>query len=99
MINTDYKKIETSSEVYSAIFTKHRKDLVTFSTYSTPDGDPFGNMQQGLMLTSWGIKGSDFPLIEAQTTWDIDRTPGNQYKRNNEAHQYWLCLPKECDCC
>ena len=92
--NMVYGRIETSPEVYSAIFTKHRKDLVTFATYSAPDGDQFGDHKQGLMFTSWGIKGSDFPLIEAQTTWDIDSVP-EIYKRNNEKHQYWICLPKE----
>lgn len=32
-----------------------------------------------------------YPVIEAQTTWDID--PEARHKRGNERHEYWLCLP------
>jgi len=95
MVSDNYSTIETSPEVYSVIFARHRKDLVPFASYSAPDGDQFGDINQGVMFTSYGIKDSHFPLIEARTTWDIDRSSKDNFKRNNEEHQYWICLPRE----
>jgi hypothetical protein len=50
-----------------------------------------GAGERGRMDTSYGFKGCDWPLIEYRTTWEIDHeTP---YKRINEQHEYWLCIP------
>ena len=43
------------------------------------------------MFTSYGFAQADYPLMEAETTWDIELSrPGF---RRNEVHQYWLCCP------
>lgn len=85
---SDYKKIPTSAEVWAVIRARHT-DLKVFSTYSAPDGDQFGNPDQCVMMTEYGIPGADVPLIGAETTWEKD--PECDYKRVKETHRYWLC--------
>ncbi|MCP5004959.1 MAG: hypothetical protein GY941_13645 [Planctomycetes bacterium] len=88
---TDYKKITTSPEVWAVIKARHHKDLGVFGSFSAPDGDHYGNPDEGIMKTEYGFKDADYPLMGAETRWDIDReTP---HKRINERHEYWLCLP------
>ena len=89
-IMRDYKRVPTSAEVWAVIWARH-PELEVFGSYSAPGGDQFGDPRKGKMLASYGFQHGDYPVIEAQTTWDIDReTPS---KRNNEQHEYWLCLP------
>jgi hypothetical protein len=91
----NYKTVETSPEVWAVIRARH-PELVPFSTYSAPDGDYLGgNTSKGEMFTSFGFPGSDYPIMEARTTWEIN--PEERWKRNNEQHRYWLCLPIEQD--
>lgn len=90
----DYKRVPTSAEVWAVIRARH-PEMRVFSSYSEPDGDRFGDPSRGKMLTSFGFAHGDYPVIEAQTTWDIDqKAPHN---RNNQKHEYWLCLPKRED--
>lgn len=93
MMNCDnYKTIPTSPEVWAVIKAKHHKDLVVFSSFSNPNGDFNGNLTGiGEMFTAYGFKDADYPLMEVKTTWKIDIE--NNYLRNNEKHEYWLCLP------
>lgn len=87
---SDYKRVKTTSAVFVAIRLAHT-DMVVFGSYSAPDGDQFGDPSKGRMFTSFGFENSDYPVIEAETTWDI--CAEEPYKRNNETHEYWLCLP------
>lgn len=94
MSGRGYEITETSAEVWAVIRAKHHADLVPFSTFSDPDGTMFGGSgQNGRMETAYGFQGADFPIMEAVTTWDIDRS--EPYKRLNEKHRYWLCLPRK----
>jgi len=88
----DYKTVATTPEVWAVVHASHHNELVPFSSFSNPDGTFNGGCgQRGEMFTAYGFKGADYPLMEAKTTWEIDReTP---YKRINEQHRYWLCLP------
>lgn len=88
---TDYIKIPTSAEVWAVIRARH-PEMVVFSTYSAEHGDIYGDPSKGKMITSYGFESGGFPVIEAQTTWDIetDRFPD----RKNLKTEYWLCLPK-----
>ena len=79
---SDYRTVETSPEVWAVIRARH-PELVPFGTASF----------EGDMFTSYGFPGCDFPVMEARTTWDIN--PEERWKRNNEQHRYWLCLPIE----
>jgi len=89
----DYKRKKTTAAVYSAIMSAHRDELRAFSSYSSPNGDYFGNMSEGVMMTEFGFDGADCPLIGAETRWDIDTEA--PHKRNNERTEYWLCLPND----
>lgn len=86
----EYRKIATSAEVWAVIRARH-KDLVVFGSYSAPDGDQFGDMSIGRMDTSYGFRNSDYPLIEASTTWTIDHD--QRHNRIDEITEYWLCIP------
>lgn len=87
---SDYKRVPTSAEVWAVIRARH-PEMRVFGSYSAPDGDQFGDPSKGKMFTSYGFEHGDFPVMEAQTTWDID--PEAPHKRPNERHEYWLCLP------
>lgn len=84
---------KTSYAVWKAIMEAHKHELKVFSSFSSPNADYGG--RQGIMQTSWGIAGSDFPIIEARTTWDIDSD--KPHERLNEQHFYWICVGKEAD--
>ena len=90
----DYKRVSTSAEVFAVLRARH-PELVVFGSYSAPDGGQFGDPSKGKMVTSYGFEHGDFPILEAQTTWDIN--PEVRYKRVNEQHEYWLCLPARGD--
>ncbi len=86
----EYKSISTTVGVWGAIHKAH-PELKVFENYSAPDGAYLGNHSQGKMFISFGFDSCEYPIISAQTTWDIDsNVPSN---RLNEKHQYWLCLP------
>lgn len=89
----EYKRVSTTVEVWSAVMAAHRDNMGVFSSYSAPGGDMFGNPKVGVMLTEYGFKGFDVPLIGAETRWDID--PIEPCKRKNEITKYWLCLAVE----
>lgn len=86
-----YKKMATSAEVWAVIRARHNKDLVVFGSYSAPEGDEFIGDSSGRMDTSYGFKDGDFPLMEASTTWSIDRE--KPHERIDEITEYWLCVP------
>lgn len=89
----DYKTVPTSPEVWAVIQARHGKELKVSSSFSDPSGTFNGGCgKQGRMETSYSFSDSDYPLMEARTTWDIDRA--EPHKRINEKHEYWLCLPK-----
>lgn len=78
---TDYKRVKTSAEVWNTIHTRH-PELRVLSNY---------DLSKGKLFTRYGFPQSDFPIIEALTTWDINRE--HPEIRKNEKHEYWLCLP------
>jgi len=87
---SDYRKIDTTPEVWAAIRASH-PELKVFSTYSAPEGDYFGNSDICKMMTEYGFDGCDQPIIGAETTWDRNPDP-KSYKRINEKNTYWLCV-------
>ncbi len=93
---SDYKRVQTSAEVWAVIRARH-PELCVFSSFSDQDGTfNGGSGLTGRMETSYGFRHGDFPLMEAKTTWGIDQM--SPHKRLNESHEYWLCVPiKEAD--
>jgi hypothetical protein len=83
---SDYRLASTTDEVWSAIRAAH-PEMVVFNSFSNPCG--------GIMETSFGFKDGDYPVIEAQTTWEIDSD--RPHERINEAHKYWLCVSVKAD--
>ncbi len=74
---SDYKRVPTSAEVWAVIRARH-PEMRVFGSYSAPDGGLVGDPSKGKMFTSYGFEHGDYPVIEAQTTWDID--PEAPYK-------------------
>ena len=74
----DYKTVETSAKVWEVIRSQH-PELRPFATASF----------EGDMFTSYGFDGSDFPIMEARTTWEISP----EHQRINQRSHYWLCVP------
>jgi len=63
MSNVIWKK--TDKHVYATIYREHCKELFVFSSFSDPSGwSPIGNGRPR-MITEWGFKDSDFPLIKS----------------------------------
>jgi hypothetical protein len=91
---SDYRRVPTSAEVWAVMRARH-PEMRVFESYSAPDGDQFGDPGKGKMFTSYGFENGDYPVIAAQTTWDIDTE--QKHKRVNEHHEYWICLPKRDD--
>lgn len=90
---TNYVRITTSPEVYHVIFARHSEQLGVFKSFSDPDGTFNGGPgERGRMETAWGFKGCEWPLLYAQTTWDINHE--QPHKRINQENHYWLCLPR-----
>lgn len=74
---------------------QRHQEMIAFGSYSAPEGDLLGDPRKGKMFTSYGFEGGDYPIIAVQTTWDIDHD--SPHKRENEQHEYWLCLPNRKD--
>ena len=94
---TNLKVIEmwtpTSPEVYAVIRAKHHTELVVFGTYSNPGGDD-GMSIQPQMMTEWGFKDGNYPILKALTTWDKPIGDQKEWERPNEKLQYWICTGK-----
>jgi hypothetical protein len=80
----DWRRITTSPEVYAVIYARHRDDLVVFSSAS----DPGGQYGRPSMMTEWGRRVDDVPIIGSRHTWDMGSKP---HERINDCWEYWLC--------
>ena len=92
MMYDKYGKVGTSFDVWTAIRNEH-PEMVVFGSYSAPHGDH--GTGQARMFTSYGFRGSDIPVIGAETTWDFD--PEDPSSRNNAKSKYWLYEYKQCE--
>jgi hypothetical protein len=52
--------LETSAEVYAVIYARHREQLTVHGTCTRTEISSLGDR---LILTEWGLKSSDAPLI------------------------------------
>lgn len=84
---SEYTRVPTSPEVWRSIKASHGAKLKVFGSYSNPSGND-GISSTPTMFTSYGFGGAAFPIMEAETTWEID--PERPFDRVNEQHSYWL---------
>lgn len=91
---TDYSRLITSAEVYAVIMVRHGDQMRAFATFSDPEGTfNGGSGERGRMDTTWGIEGCDYPILEINTTWDID--PEKPHKRVDQVSSYFLCMAEK----
>lgn len=84
-MTNEYYLVETTQEVYSAIYNTHIGQLQVFESFTDVEGGMFGNPPT--IDTRWGLRGNYFPLIASigtkenaqQTYWD---------------YKYYLIAPK-----
>ena len=82
----EWRKIPTDKHVYGTIYREHHRDLIVFSTMTDLDGQ---FTSRPTILTEWGFKGLDYPIIGSETTYDsLDENKN----RINEQTKYWLCV-------
>lgn len=74
--------IETTMDVYQAIFRTHREGLTVYSTFSNPS--PSELSMQPQMETTWCFKDANAPLIRVLTKWDDGE------RDTTETTQFWL---------
>lgn len=60
--------VETTEEVFFAIYMKHKKEMCVFGTLTCPEGDARLGVNNPYILTEYGFERSDFPLIKFEKT-------------------------------
>lgn len=74
------KLVATTGAVYGALMRAHQKDG-TLEIWSVCT-----RMEEGYIMTTYSLKGSDYPLIRAERTWDP-----REGSKTDRVHKYWLC--------
>lgn len=77
-----WTKLPTTYEVWCAIKAANYDSLSVFESYTDPERTAY---------TVFGIKGADFPLMGAESTWHVEHYSGVP-RRVNEEHEYFLCV-------
>lgn len=86
----DFIKVPTSRAVWQAIHAAHMPSV--YASFSDPTGTFCGGPGEiGRMETGYCLPGTDFPILWARTTWNI----GPNDERNDERHEFWLCVGKK----
>jgi hypothetical protein len=81
----EYTIIETTQEVYIAIYKQHREQLQVFESFTDVEGGMFGNAPT--IDTRWGFRGGYFPIIVSIATKEDRHQKDWDYK-------YYLTIPK-----
>ncbi|KKN74618.1 hypothetical protein LCGC14_0388200 [marine sediment metagenome] len=69
--------VETTKEVYFAIYKAHHEEFCVFGSCTLPNGDPRLGKINPFISTEWGFKDATDPLIK-----------GVQTKDNHEQKEY-----------
>jgi hypothetical protein len=79
----------TSAEVWAVLRARHAQAMTVTSSFSDPTGTFNGGPgEHGVMETTYGLDGADYPLIGARTTWRVN--PEKPSERIDERHAYFL---------
>lgn len=79
--------IKTDKHVYGSIYREHRKNLTVFSSFSNPH--PSELQYQPEMLTEWGFKEANRPLIKSVIKWEVDK------REETETVEFYIYCAKE----
>lgn len=79
--------IKTDKHVYGAIYREHHKQLTTFSSFSNPHPSHLSSQPQ--MITEWGFRDANRPLIKAHSQWEDGK------RETTESHDYYIYCAKE----
>lgn len=83
--------VPTEHAVYAAIYAVHYADLCVHATHTCSNGGcEFHG--QGHVLTQWGFKNADVPLIRSIAEGDWDR---ESQERDPRRWSYWIAEVKE----
>lgn len=82
--------IQTEHAVYAAIYAVHSRDFTVFATCSVGDGGDGVLHSTGYMLTEWGFKDADAPLIRSIAEGDRDEDG-----TDNRTWTYWIAAVTE----
>ena len=83
--------VETSVEIYRAIYNRHREELTVFATCTESGPNHMG--LPPLILTEWGFKEADAALIKSEC-----RAGTNEYRIHHDPRDkwtYWLALVEQ----
>lgn len=82
--------IETDKHVYGTILRQHQKQCGVFSSVTDKNGI-FG---EPLVLTEWGFKNADYPIVKAETRFGdvINVIEEIDYKEREESHTYFIAV-------
>lgn len=83
------RKQPTSPEVYAVLYARHREDLTVHSSFTAPDGWEGGFL--GEVMTEWGFRDADVPLMGSRQRWERTNREGTLQV------EHWLCVPQEQD--
>ena len=60
--------IKTNQHVYGTIYREHHKEFSVLGSCTAPDGNPQLGLSDPYILTEWGFKGADEPIIKSILT-------------------------------
>ena len=70
---------KTDKHIYGAIYREHWEELGVFGSCTAPEGDPRLGLASPYILTEWGFKGADDPII---------KSIGTKEDRNQKEYDY-----------
>ena len=71
---------ETNKHVFHTIYLEHSKDLGVFGTCTLPEGDPRLGKMNPYILTEWGFKDADEPIMKSVATKENRQQKKYDYK-------------------
>ena len=77
--------IKTDKHVYGAIYREHYKEFGVFGSCTAPDGDSSLCITLPYILTEWGFKGADEPIIRS-----VGKKPNLDQKEYD--YEYFIAL-------
>ena len=77
------KWIPTNKHVYGAIYREHYEDFAVFGSMTAPEGDLSLGYPNPRIVTEWGFKDADEPIIRSAGT-------KNSLDQKEYDYEYWI---------